>query len=181
MLAALTVFTNRDGLLSVIAPIGLAAAVPTCLVVDLDPNGPLLPGVATLAALVESGPRRVDLQPAAEGTAMLANGGICPEEAETVVRHLLDGWPHVVLRSDVDRGLFAPVVPVHPMLPGWPYGDPSRFCVYQEAGFRVERPAQGIVLPRPTAGTVGKLLNGALPPKSRWISAWREVWAHPWR
>ena len=90
MLAALTVFTNRDGLLSVIAPIGLAAAVPTGLVVDLDPNGPLLPGVATLAALVESGPRRVDLQPAAEGTAMLANGGLDPEEAETVVRHLLD-------------------------------------------------------------------------------------------
>ena len=181
MLAALTVFTNRDGLLSVIAPIGLAAAASTCLVVDLDPNGPVLPGIATLADMVESGPRRADLGPAKEGIAMLANGGINPSRAESVIRHLLDGWPRVVLRSEIDRDLFAPVVPVCPLLPGWSPNDLARFSVYQEAGFAVKRPGEGIVLPRPSSGTVGKLLNGALPAKSRWINSWRKVWAHSWQ
>ena len=72
----LRVWTVHDGLLSSVAPLGLAAAVNTALVVDLDPDGPNYPGTASLADLVIKGPRLVDLEPQRSGLAVLRNGGI---------------------------------------------------------------------------------------------------------
>jgi hypothetical protein len=179
--AALTVWTHGDGLLSVLGPIGLAAAAGTALVIDLDPKGPSCRGVGSLAALVRSGPRLDDLRPSAAGPALLANGGIEPEAAESVVRALIGGWPVVVLRSPDDRGHFAPVVPVYPLMPGLLASSPDRFCVFQRTGFPAEPGGEGIVLPRPGSGTVQRLLTGSLPVGSKWIRAWRQVWEHPWR
>ena len=55
-MSALAVWTAYDGLLSATAPLGLAAAAGTALVVDLDPEGPVYPGPASLADLVVEGP-----------------------------------------------------------------------------------------------------------------------------
>lgn len=180
-MAALTVWTCGDGLLSVLAPIGLAMIAGTALVIDLDPQGPSFGGKSSLAALVESSPRRDDLQPSAPGPAFLANGGVEPETAEPVVRALMKGWPAVVLRSPDDLSAFTPVVPIYPMLPGPLASVPDRYCVFQRTGFRVEQPADGIVLPRPRSNTIQRILGGSTPVRSRWVQRWRQVWEHPWR
>ncbi len=179
-MTALTIWTRGDGLLSVLAPIGLAAAAGTCLLIDLDPNGPSFGGTGSLAELVRSGPRRDDLRPQAGGPAVLANGGVDPGEAEAVVRALIEGWPYVVLRSPSDAGLFAPVVPVYPLLPGALSPSPDRFCVFQRTGFYAERGLEGIEIPRPGGGTVRSLLHGSVPARNRWVRAWRPVWEHSW-
>ena len=178
---ALTIWTKGDGLLSVLAPMGLAVAAGTALVIDLDPDGPSLRGAGSLAELVRSGPRRDDLQPQAAGPAVLANGGVEAEEAAPVVQALIRGWPFVVLRSPCDAGRFAPIVPVYPLLPGALFSSPDRFCVYQRTGFETDRAGDGIVLPCPRPGTIRSLLSGTLPVRSRWVRAWRSVWEHPWR
>ncbi|MDH5373057.1 MAG: hypothetical protein OEX97_08960 [Acidimicrobiia bacterium] len=181
VLAALTVWTHGDGLLSVLAPIGLAAVAGTSLLVDLDPAGPSFGSATSLAELVREGPRRDELRPVGAGTAVLANGGIEPGDAEPVVQALLKGWPFVVFRTPVAAARFAPLVPVYPMLPGLLAESPGRFCVYQRSGFAVEQPGAGIVVPRPASATVRRLLGGSLPARSRWLRAWQRVWEHPWR
>jgi hypothetical protein len=173
-------WTHGDGLLSVLAPIGMAAAMGTGLIVDLDPDGPDYGGATSLADLVEHGPRRDHLRPTNRGLAVLSNGGIRPAEAAPIVDALLDGWPTVVLRSAEDRGLFAPVVPVYPLLPGLLARDPGRFCVFQETGFSAAKQCEGIVIPRPRSRMIRRLLSGVLPAGSRWIRAWRQVWDHSW-
>ena len=49
---ALAIWSPDDGVLGAVAPLALAAAAGTALVVDLDPGGPRYPGEATLGALV---------------------------------------------------------------------------------------------------------------------------------
>ncbi len=179
-MAALTIWTPGGGLLSYLAPLGLAAAAGTALVVDLDPSGPVPQGSGSLAELISSGPRREDLRPAARGVVLLPNGGVDREASAPVVAALLEGWPAVVFSSPVDDAAYAPIVPVIPLYPG-PFSPSfSRFAVFQRTGFEVERPARGIVLPRPSNATVGRMLRGEMPGRSRWVSAWRAVWEHPW-
>jgi hypothetical protein len=75
---ALAVWSPEDGILGAVAPLALAAAAGTALVVDLDPGGPRYPGAATLAGLVADGPRRSDLEPDAKG-----GGGACQRRYRT--------------------------------------------------------------------------------------------------
>ncbi len=177
----LTVHTVHDGLLSVIAPLGLAAAAGTCLMVDLDPQGPPYPGPGSLAGLVAEGPRRSDLVPARGGTAVLRNGGVTSAEAAPVLAALARGWPALVLRSPptLDPG-GAPVVPVRPLFPGLLAPVDPTPAVYQRTGFPGLPPGPGPVLPRPRPRVVAGLLAGVVEPRSRWVSAWREVWSGPW-
>ncbi|NIA25001.1 MAG: hypothetical protein GWP04_05475 [Gammaproteobacteria bacterium] len=178
----LCVRTERDGLLSAIAPIGLAAAVETALVVDLDPEGPGYRGETSLARLVADGPTRRDLHPSRGGVAVLRNGGIAYQDAEQILDALSEGWPHLVLRLPT-RGLsvrYAPVVPIVPLLPGALAVAQKSPAVFQRAGFRLKPPAPGPVLPRPSQRTVGGLLRGQIDSHSRWIRAWRGVWELPW-
>lgn len=177
--AALTVWTHGGGLLSILAPIGLAVAAGTALLVDLDSTGPSYWGAATLADLARAGPRRDDLRPQVAGPAVLANGGIEPDQAEPVLTALADGWPAVVFRSPRDRADFAPLVPVYPLLPGVS-AEPGRFCVFQRTGFEAGAPGPGITLPSPGRRTIQSLLTGSLPVRSRWIRAWADVWRYPW-
>lgn len=179
-MAALTVWTSGGGLLSILAPMGLAVAAGTALLVDLDSTGPSYWGAATLADLVRAGPRRDDLRPQAAGPAVLANGGIEPDRAWPVIRALADGWPAVVLRSPGDRADFAPIVPVYPLLPEAVAAAPDRFCVLQRTGFETENSQPGITLPCPRRRTIQGLLKGSLPVRSRWVRAWSDVWRHPW-
>jgi len=179
---ALAVWTAFDGLLSAIAPLGLAAAVETALVVDLDPAGPPYPGQASLADLVAEGPRRADLVPVKNGVAVLRNGGVDGTEAREVVEALITGWPHVVVRigdATIAEGL-APVVPVRPLLPGLLAPRAETQCVYQRTGFAANPPGPGPVLPRPRPAFLASLLNGIIARRSRWVAAWRPVWRLPW-
>jgi hypothetical protein len=180
--SVLGVTTYQDGLLSALAPLGLAASVPTALMVDLDPAGPPYPGATSLARLVAEGPTTRDLQPSRTGLAVLRNGGVDYTDAEDVVNALGEGWPHVVLRlSPADQTRpFVPIVPVVPLFPGLlsiPWKQPA---VFQDTGYRVTPVAPGPVLPRPSRRTVAALLEGRIDTRSRWIKAWRDVWELPW-
>lgn len=175
---AISISTPSDMLLGVIAPLGLACAAGTALMVDLDPLGPPFPGPASLADLVEAGPRKDDLEPRRRGVAILRNGGIEPERAAPVLEALISGWPAVVLRLGEKVTAFGDVrrVPVHPLLPGLLLPPVSDLVVYQRTSWPVGPPGPGRVVPRPSRQTVGRLLTGREPGPSRWVSAWREVW-----
>lgn len=180
---ALCIWTPEDGLLAAVAPLALGAAAPTALVVDLDPLGPRYPGSASLASLVAEQPRRDDLMPGRRGLAVLPNGGVEPEAALGVVGALLEGWPHVVLRlppRPAPDELPAPVVPVHPLLPGALRPRPRGPAVYQRTGYPVAPPGPGPVLPVPRRSVVEALLRGSLLPLDRWVRSWRAVWSWPW-
>lgn len=183
---ALLTWTPEDGVLGAVAPIALAMAHATSLVVDLDPLGPRYPGEMTLARLVAVGPRRADLEPRRRGVAVLPNGGVEPEEAIEVVSALVAGWPAVVIRLPqvgpprVPDGLNAPVVPIRPLLPADMLQPTSGAVVWQGAGWRVTPPGPGPVLPRARAATVRALLDGVRPRRDRWLSAFAKVWDWPW-
>ncbi len=181
-MTALALWTAHDGLLSAVAPLGLAAAAGTALVVDLDPNGPAYPGAGSLADLLDRGPRKADLAPGRRGVAVLRNGGVESEAATDVLSALVAGWPNVVLRSPaVTAPVPVPVVPVWPLLPGALAARPAGAAVYQRTGFAGRPAGPGPVLPKPSASVVGALLHGMVPASSRWIRSWREVWSLPWR
>ena len=176
---ALAVWSPEDGVLGAVAPLGLAAAAGTALVVDLDPAGPRYPGRSTLADLVANGPRRSDLSPSRRGVAVLANGGIDPAEAAQVLDALAAGWPAVVLRLPASHEGGAGAIPVLPLVPGGLFDHPGPRAVYQRSGWRVEPPAGSVVLPRPRRSTIGMLLTGTAPPmRDRWVAAWRPLWEH---
>ena len=175
---ALSISAPGDALLGVVAPVGLACAAGTALVVDLDQSGPAFAGSASLADVVEAGPRKADLVPERRGVAILRNGGIAAEGAEPVLEALISGWPAVVLRLGESGATFGNVrkVSVHPLLPGLllpPVGD---HVVYQRTSWSVGPPGPGTVLPRPSRQAVGRILTGREPGPSRWVSAWGEVW-----
>jgi hypothetical protein len=182
-MSALAVWTARDGLLSAVAPLGLAAAAETALVIDLDPMGPRYPGNASLADLVSGGPRRADLVPARKGVAVLRNGGVGIAEAREVVEALIAGWPQVVVRvgEPVAAGGLAPLVAVWPLLPGMLAPQIDAPGVFQRTGFSVAPPGGGLVLPRPRPALLEGLLKGVVARRSRWVAAWRPVWRLPWR
>ncbi|MEN8114449.1 MAG: hypothetical protein ABFS21_08665 [Actinomycetota bacterium] len=178
---ALAVWSPEDAVLGAVAPLALGAAAGTALVIDLDPNGPRYPGELTLAGLVVEGPTRSDLSPQRRGVAVVQNGGIGPGEAEDVLRALVEGWPAVVLRLPPDHAGGDGAIPVLPLVPGGLLRRHPGPAVYQRSGWRVRAPDSGIVLPRPSAGTISALLQGRLPsPTNRWVRAWRDVWESPW-
>lgn len=174
----LRVWTAHDGLLACLAPLGLAASVETALVVDLDPEGPAYPGSASLADLVERGPRLAHLQPQRSGLAVLRNGGI-DSGYEEVVEALADGWPHVVLRvaDNVDQPNLVSVIPA---MTGPLRSDSQRPHVAQRTGLGTVSSEAVVTLPRLNRTTVMGLLSGSIRPRSRWIKAWKPVWGLPW-
>jgi hypothetical protein len=181
---ALAIWTPEDGVLGALAPLGLAMAGGTAVVVDLDPLGPRYPGDRSLAELVREGPRRADLGPTRRGVAVLRNGGVSAPAAAEVVAALSAGWEKVVLRlppRPLPTGEGPPVVPVHLLLPGGLFPRAPGAAVYQATRAMLPLPGPGWLLPVPAAGTVAGLLRGRLPVAGdRWIRAWRPVWEAPW-
>jgi hypothetical protein len=178
---AVAVWSPEDEVLGVVAPLALAAAAGTALVVDLDPGGPLYPGDVTLADLVDDGPTRTDLTPSRRGVAVMRNGGVEPGAAEEVLRALVDGWPAVVLRMPAAHVGGSGAIPILPLVPGRALRRFPGPVVYQRSAWRVGVPDGTLVLPRPRAGTIAALLEGRMPPPGdRWIRAWRKVWDRPW-
>jgi hypothetical protein len=180
-MGTLGVWCPADGVLGMVAPLGLAAAVGTALVIDLDLRGPTYPGAGSLAQLVEDGPRLGDLRPARRGVAVLRNGGIDADDAAEVVAALVEGWPNTVLRlpQAIPSNRW-PTVPVVPLLPGGVTARVTRAAVYQQMGWHEKAPGPALSLPMPRRGVVRALLEGRMPGPNRWVRAWRAVWDLPW-
>jgi len=177
----LATWTPEDGILGAVAPLGLAAAQPQCLVIDLDERGPTYPGDLTLADLIEDGPTREQLSPTTGGLAVLGNGGVGLSSALEVVSALSTSWPAVVLRLPATRlEVPWPVVKVRPLLPGNLFGAHELHAVYQQSGWRIKAPDGAFTLPVPRAQHLAALLSGIKPARSAWVKAWRAVWQAPW-
>ena len=178
---ALTVWSREDGVLGALAPIGLAAAAGTAIVVDLDGRGLRYPCDTSLADLVQRGPRRLELSPRRGGVCLLRNGGITAGEAAEVLDAIVAGWPNVVFRLPAAVEPPVTAVTVLPLVPGGLFPPLGRRLVMQSAGWRTPVPTGAIVLPRPRRSTLNRLLLGMQPPRGdRWIRAWRRVWGAGW-
>ena len=170
-----------DSVLSVVAPLGLAAAaVEPALMIDLDPNGPHYPGPRSLAEMVDSGPSRAEMSPSSGKLAVLRNGGVAPLEAVAVVQALAASWPRVVLRVEGTLPPMWPVIPVVPLLPGILAPARGRAAVWQATTLNDEPPGPGPVLPALTRSSFERLLRMQTQPGGRWVAAWRPVWELPW-
>jgi hypothetical protein len=180
---ALSTWTPEDALLGAVAPLALAAAAGTALVVDLDPRGPAYGSESSLAELLRSSPRRSDLEPQRRGVAVLRNGGVEADDCSELLSALIQGWPAVVLRlapGSSARWGSAGVVPVRLLLPaGW-FSGSERIAVYQRSAWQASPTGPGPVLPRPRRATIAALLAGRRPGPDRWLRAWRQVWELAW-
>lgn len=166
-----------DIVLAAIAPLGLAANRDTALVVDADPDGPNYPGSGSLAALVANGPRRADLSPARAGIAVLRNGGVSLSDAAEVLAALEAGWPNLVIRHSGPAAPSGESIAVIPDLPGALARRVTGPTVVQKTTLGRTTVIGDVQLPRPSARLIRTLLEGRLPGPSRWVRAWKPVWA----
>lgn len=172
--------TEADPLLAAVAPLGLAAAASTALVVDLSEWPAAYPGRRTLAEVCDEGPTQSELTAPRSGIAVLANGGIDPVAALDTLTLLSSRWPAVVVRVDTTEFPF-PVIPVRLLLPGFLAPVGGHPAVWQRCPSGSPPPGPGPVLPPPSRATVSALIDCRLPWRSRWVRAWRQVWELPWR
>ena len=180
--------TQTDHVLSVVAPVGLAAAAARpALVIDLDPEGPAYPGTRSLADLVGEGPTRSELFPRlpgadGAGVALLRNGGIGWEPAIPMIEALAQRWPALVLRLPGSGGPWPwPVVPVVCLLPGILRPSGGRAAVWQSVTSRQDHaPGPGPVLPALSRSAMSAMLTLRFEPRGRWVRAWSQVWELPW-
>lgn len=173
---------SDDRVLHHVAPVGLAAAAGTAVVVDLDPAAPGYPGNTTVASLLEDGPRRTHLVPVRRGVAVFSSGGVTYREAKDLLETLVEGWPAAVLRvGPGETEVPVPVVPVIPLLPEPLTPRTESAAVYQAVRRGSRPPGPGLVLPPLGRGVLVSILAGRVEPRWRWIRAWTRVWGLPWR
>jgi hypothetical protein len=174
--------TETDSVLSVLAPLGLAAAADeTSLLIDLDPSGPAYPSRRSLADLVSDGPTRAELTPGAQGMAVLRNGGVEWSDAVETVERLTASWSSITLRIGLaDTGLPWPVIPVVPLLPGFLTSVDGRPAIWQASERGQVAPGPGPVLPPLGRRAIYQLLEMRSIPRGRWVRGWRQVWELPW-
>lgn len=171
--------TFGDEVLAAIAPLGLALAAGSALVVDLDPQGPPYPGERSLVDMAADGPTRSELTPGRARVAVLRNGGADPGLGVQVVQVLASSWPVVVVRVGHFPVPF-PIIPVRPLWPGFMAPVGERPSVWQRVRGGGDPPGPGPALPPPGRRAVMSLLAGRRPPGSRWVRSWAAVWELPW-
>lgn len=168
-----------DAVLHHVAPFGLAAALGTALVVDLDPTAPTYAG-PTIAALIADGVRGADLVPERRGVAVLGNGGADVAAALPIITRLAKGWPVVVVRvAETVPGI--PLVPVRALLPDPLFVPGDVPAVYQATSRGARLPGRGVLLPPLGRGKVRSLLAGVVDSRWPWVRAWEPVGRLPWR
>lgn len=176
-MSVLALWSPVDLTLGVVGPLGATAAAGTALLVDLDPNGPRYGGAHSLAELVTQGPSRSQLEPTRSGPAVLANGGVSPEDAEEVVSALVSMWPNVVLRCAPDSNVRGSAIALLPLLPTPFTPQVDGAAVYQRTSLATRQPSGEVALPVPRPATVRALLAGRRPrPRDRWIRSFGQVW-----
>lgn len=168
-----------DPVLHYCAPLGLAAAAGTALVLDLDPEAPAYPSSTTVASLLADGLRRSDLSPSRPGVAVVGHGGAGAAEGGALVAELAAGWPVVVVRQGRVR-LDLPTVPARPLLPGPLAPRERRPTAYQAVLPGSSAPGPGLLLPPLRRSQIGRLLAGRVEPRWRWVRAWERAWRLPW-
>lgn len=170
---------SPDLVLSAVAPLGLACAAGTALVIDLG-EGMRIPGSRSLIELIEEGPRLEELSPGRPGVAVISGADADLDSVIPFIERLASSWPAVVVRTS-DSSWPGPTVPVVPLYPGWLAPDSHEASVWQKVTARHSAaPGPGPVLPRIRGETVSRLLRGYLPGRSRWVRSWRIVWDLPW-
>lgn len=169
---------SPDPVMSILGPIGLAAAAGTALVVDMG-VGLRVPARRTLADIAADGPRLDELAPGRRGIGFISSGELATEQTTELVMRLSRHWPAVVVRTGV-AGWAGPTVPVIPLYPGWLAPDHVGAAVWQSipGGGRPRGP--GPVLPTPGRAMTRRMLTGGLPRRGRWVNAWRQAWEMPW-
>lgn len=175
-MVALAVHTIHDDLLGVVAPVALAMAHRTALVIDLDAEGLPLPGNRSLARMVEDGPTLAELVPSRTGLAVLSHGGVDVSDTTEVVNALARAWPCVVVRSPVPvQGM--PFAEVTPLVPG--VGTRTKPRVWVRTGIGKIEPGPGPVVDSPGRSALTSVLAGRMP-AGRWTRSWAGVWRWPW-
>jgi len=169
---------SSDPVMSVVGPMGLATAAGTALLVDLaDQLG--AGSVRTLADLAAQGPRLDELSPGRTGVAVIRAGRLEAADSIILIEQLAKRWPAVVVRV-VEPGWPGPVVPVHPLYPGWLSPTTVEPAVWQSFPWSTRPPGPGPVLPRLRSSEVRRMVKGGLPTRGRWLKTWERVWEMPW-
>lgn len=174
-MAVIALWSPSDYLLSVLAPLALASSRRSCLVVDLDADGPPHPAPFTLSDLVADGPTAQQLAPAVGPPRLLPNGGVMPNDAADVVGALVAHWPNVVLRCPPSQSAPADAVQLVPLLPSTVQVHDGPI-VFQDIGLGVDPPSGATTIRRPRRATVEALANHRVPVRSRWVRDLATIW-----
>lgn len=156
---------SSDPILHVVAPLSLAAAMGTALVVDCDAGSGWPFPVGSLGDLAVAGPTADDLHPARAGIAVLGGSASSGHQLNELLAALRESWPAVVIRAQLDE---VDVIRVDPALP---WRSPGHVTV--DVGFG--RTSQASI-PRPPSRLLRRLLAGQVDPRWRWFRHWRPVW-----
>jgi hypothetical protein len=167
-----------DPVMSVAAPLGLAAAIGTALVIDLEDRLGSS-SARTLADIATEGPRLDETRPGRKGIAVIRSGGLGVADARDLTLRLASSWPAVVVRLGGDDWPER-VVPVCTLFPGLLAPLSKEPAVWQRVRGGVGPPGPGPVLPILGAGAARRILSGGAPLPGRWVRAWRVVWEAPW-
>ena len=169
---------SPDPVMSILGPVGLAAAAGTALMVDMG-QSLRSPARRTLADIAADGPRLDELAPGRQGVAFISAGELAAEQAAELIVRLSRHWPAVVIRTGAS-GWDGPTVPLIPLYPGWLAPDHAGAAVWQSVPGGGTPPGPGPVLPNPGRATTIRVLAGGLPRRGRWVRAWLQAWEMPW-
>ena len=173
----LATWSPADLALGTLVPLGLAVAAGTCLVIDLDHDGPALGTHPTLADLVHHGAERRHLEPSGPGPAYLANGGVEADEAADIVSAMVERWPNAVLRCPGRAPRPTGAMAVLPLLPEPHLRVAEPPAVYQRIGISPRSAPTGPTLPPIPRRTAEALLSGRRPVRpDRWIRSVAGLW-----
>ncbi len=175
----LGIIASEDPVLRQIAPVGLAAARGTCLIVDADPAARPYSGAPRLEEMVDRGLRLSELVPERKGVAIVSARSMPFDDLLDHADALARFWPGIVIRTGTSRARI-PNVPVVALLPP-PLDERSDGpAIYQTCRRGAKVPTPGLGLPPLGRSRIRSLLAGIVEPRWGWVRAFRSAWELPW-